>query len=142
MTSPHLALWPVALALKQTRHTARFSSQQQLNRCHSSPILPSRTAFHSIMITVIIAKKLSRLCLRQDWEILFPGEHEEGGRLILRICTGHSLTSGLHLFPYLWPRRDPWPLRVCWPLHLRAGRKVTSPRCTPSSFFCKGVFFS
>nr|KAF6485642.1 hypothetical protein HJG63_010777 [Rousettus aegyptiacus] len=120
VTSPPRALWPVAWALTRTRNSARFSSQQQLNRCHSSTILPSGTTFHSIMITVIIAKKLSRLCLRHDWEILFPGEREEGGRLILRIRTGHSLTSGLHLFPYLWPRQDPWPVRVCSPLHLRA----------------------
>lgn len=61
-----------------------FSSASSQSRCHSSAVLPSRTASHNAMKTAIIAKKLVHPCLN-----LFQGMWlgnvaswgpEEGGR--------------------------------------------------------------
>lgn len=56
---------PAPLALKGDHmYSLVFSSASSQSRCHSSAVLPSRTASHNAMKTVIIAKKLVHPCLK------------------------------------------------------------------------------
>lgn len=79
-----------------------FSSASSQSRCHSSAVLPSRTASHNAMKTVIIAKKLVHPCLKlfqatwlgnaASWG---PQREEEEENIILPpayACSSHSAT--------------------------------------------------
>lgn len=79
-----------------------FSSASSQSRCHSSAVLPSRTASRNAVKTVIIAKKLVHPCLKLFQEAWLgnavswgPQREDEEEIIILPTvypCSSHSAT--------------------------------------------------
>lgn len=150
---------PAPLALKGDHmYSLIFSSASSQSRCHSSAVLPSRTASHNAMKTVIIAKKLVHPCLKLFQETWLGnaaswGPEDGGpGRILvlggseaITLPPAHACSPSL---PQRSQRQGRAALTVCPSAHLHMGTRgyemhstlfILQSRSTPTPTPCHGV---